>query len=646
MSSSAAATTFGQYELIERLACGGMAELFKARVIGAHGFEKPIVVKRILPHLASDPQFVAMFIDEAKITARLQHPKIVQVLALGTEGDQPFIAMEFVDGMDVLGLLRQCKRREVDLASELAVYVAHEVLDALDYAHQAADVDGTPLGIIHRDISPGNVLISRRGDVKLADFGIARAVERQHRTATGTLKGKYGYMSPEQIAGRPLDGRSDLFSVGVMLAELLMMRRLFVAPSDLDVLLMVRDVNLERLERHGGHIPPELRAIVGQALEREPDQRFFTAGDFRDALADWLYGNGKRINSRTLARFIDNLRAGGAEDLAATRLVDPDQAPADGTISGPGTHARNLAAEEAARIGRQRFRSHAEVAEVAEAAADAIPQQFEDDPSDIIIIEAFDEGSQRTELAPPPIPAPDGVRPTGQGTFEQRSPINVLFRLGLDQATGLLRVERDAVVKEAYFADGHPTFVRSNVLEERLGEYLVANRVITRPQLERALEVLPHFGDRLGATLVGLKLMRPVDAFHHLTGQVRAKMVGVCSWAAGGYQWYHRYENPWPALPLHLDTFEILGAGAMSLSRDVIGRWARGVAMRRPVTSRLPLVDLQRFGLGQKPQFISYLLDGKTSVRGVVERFSAAQDQLDVLRILYLLIESECARFE
>jgi eukaryotic-like serine/threonine-protein kinase len=643
MSSAATATTFGQYELIERLACGGMAELYKARVIGAHGFEKPIVVKRILPHLAQDPQFVAMFIDEAKITARLSHPKIVQVLALGTEGDQPFIAMEFIDGMDVLGLLRQCKRSEVDLPAELAVFVAHEVLDALDYAHQALDVDGKPLGIVHRDISPGNVLMSRRGDVKLADFGIARAVERQHRTATGTLKGKYGYMSPEQIAGKPLDGRSDLFSVGVMLAELLMMRRLFVAPSDLDVLLMVRDVDLHRFERYGGQIPADLRDIALRALSREPDDRFFTAGDFRDALADWLYGRGKRINSRTLARFVDNLRSGDAENLAETRMVDPDEVPSDGTISGPSTHARKLAAEEAARIGRQRFASHAEVSE---SSNQAIPQQFEDDPSDIIIVEAFDEGSQRTELAPPPIPAPEGVRPTGQGTFEQRSPINVLFRLAVDQATGLLRVERDAVVKEAYFEDGHPSFVRSNVLDERLGEYLVANRVISRPQLERALEVLPHFGDRLGATLVGLKLMRPVDAFHHLTGQVRAKMVDVCQWSVGSYQWFHRYENPWPALPLHLDTFEILGAGAMSLSREVIGRWAREVALRRPVTGRLAQIELQRFGLGQKPQFISYLLDGKTSVRGVVERFSSSQDQLDVLRILYLLIESECARFE
>jgi eukaryotic-like serine/threonine-protein kinase len=213
---------FGQYELIERLAAGGMAELFKARVVGSHGFVKPIVIKRILPHLAADPQFVDMFIDEAKITARLSHPKIVQVMALGTENDQPFIAMEYVEGMDVLQLLRQTKALGEGVPVELAVHICHEVLDALDYAHQATGAAGAPLGIVHRDISPGNVLVSRRGDVKLADFGIARAVERQQHTATGTLKGKYGYMSPEQIVGADLDGRSDLFSVGIVLAELLM----------------------------------------------------------------------------------------------------------------------------------------------------------------------------------------------------------------------------------------------------------------------------------------------------------------------------------------------------------------------------------------------------------------------------------------
>src|SRR5262249_21265938 len=257
---------FGRYQLVERLAVGGMAELFKARVVGAHGFQKPVVIKKILPHLAVDANFVSMFIDEAKITARLEHPKIAQVLELGTIQDHLYIAMEYVEGVDALGVLRACAQRKQPLPAHVAVHIAHEVLDALDYAHQARDDDGRPLGIVHRDISPSNVLISRRGDVKLADFGIAHALDRQGKTQAGMLKGKYGYMSPQQVVGAGLASRSDLFSVGILLTEMLMGRRLFTAPNELDVLLMVRDVKLDRLDKYGGHIEPDLKAIVLRGL--------------------------------------------------------------------------------------------------------------------------------------------------------------------------------------------------------------------------------------------------------------------------------------------------------------------------------------------------------------------------------------------
>ena len=297
--------TFGRYQLVERLAVGGMAELFKARFVGAHGFSKSVVIKKILPHLAADASFVNMFIDEANITARLDHPKIAQVLELGRIEDQLYIAMEFVDGVDVLTVLRSLAQRKQTMPEALAVHISHEILDALDYAHQARDDDGSRLGIVHRDISPSNVLISRRGDVKLADFGIAHAIERQQKTQAGTLKGKYGYMSPEQVVGGDLDGRSDLFSVAIVLAEMLMGRRLFTAPNDLDVLLMVRDVRLDRLEKYGSKIDVELRAILVKAFQREPKDRFPSAGAFRDALAEFQFAKRNRVTASDVAAFLE-----------------------------------------------------------------------------------------------------------------------------------------------------------------------------------------------------------------------------------------------------------------------------------------------------------------------------------------------------
>src|SRR5262247_1315293 len=258
-----------------------MAELFVATAPGEHGFQKKVVIKRLLPHLIDDDTYNAMFIDEAKLTARLVHPKIAQTFELGKVDDALFIAMEYVDGIDVLALLREfaARRRKVD--PQLAAWIAHEVLDALDYAHNLTGEDGARLGIVHRDISPSNVLLSVRGDIKLVDFGIARQQdpERAH-------KSKYGYMSPEQVIEQSLDARSDLFSVGVVFAELLTGRRLFAAANELDVLLMVRDAKLHRFDKYGSDVEARLAGIVRRALRKSVDERWPTAAAFRDGLSE------------------------------------------------------------------------------------------------------------------------------------------------------------------------------------------------------------------------------------------------------------------------------------------------------------------------------------------------------------------------
>jgi serine/threonine protein kinase len=298
---------FGRYTLVQRLAMGGMAEVFKAKILSTHGFEKLLVIKRILPNLAADKTFVSMFIDEAKLTAQLIHPKIVQVTDFGEERGQFFIALEFVDGVDGLGLLRAAAQKRVRLPIPICMFIAAEVLDALDYAHNAKDSEGKPMHLVHRDISPSNVFIARRGDVKLGDFGIAHAQERESKTQAGTLKGKYGYMSPEQVTGGELDGRSDIFAVGIVLAEMLMGKRLFNAPNDLDVLLMVRDARLERWDKYGKDLPPRLDAIVRKSLAKGLGERYQTAAEFRKALEDLQFQFGMRIGPADLGALVADL---------------------------------------------------------------------------------------------------------------------------------------------------------------------------------------------------------------------------------------------------------------------------------------------------------------------------------------------------
>jgi eukaryotic-like serine/threonine-protein kinase len=242
---------------------------------------------------------------------QLNHPKIVQVLDFGEQDGHHFIVMEHVSGMDCLALLRTCARRRCRPTTTIAVHIIAEILDALDYAHNQKNAAGAPLGIVHRDISPSNIFISDLGEVKLADFGIARAENRSTQTETGALKGKYGYMAPEVVAGTKMDHRADLFSAGVVLTELLMIRRLFIAATELEVLLQVRDARLDRLNKFGQHIQPDLRKILDNALARDPDLRYQDAASFRDALHRFLFEQKRMVRSTDVRQFLKRLREDG-----------------------------------------------------------------------------------------------------------------------------------------------------------------------------------------------------------------------------------------------------------------------------------------------------------------------------------------------
>ena len=337
--------TIGRYQIAARLASGGMSELFKGVFVGEYGFKKPIVVKRLLPHLAADKTCVEMFLDEARIAARLNHRNIIEVLELGNDGETQFMAMQYVDGIDLLGLLDTCARSQISIPPELAALIAREILDALDYAHGAKDPAGRALEIVHRDLSPGNVMVSWNGDIKLVDFGRAHGTERRHKTKRQSLKGKCGYMSPEQVSAGLVDARTDLFQVGILLAELVMGRPLFAAERELDVLLMVREGDLRTLDQHAFAFPRELLAITERALQRAASDRWQTAAEFRDVLDEWIE-NTARVSRRELAALLGTLATAPPRPrpIPATALGsgamppmndDDDDEPT--TISGPPT---------------------------------------------------------------------------------------------------------------------------------------------------------------------------------------------------------------------------------------------------------------------------------------------------------------------
>ena len=281
---------FGKYTLFERIGRGGMADVYKGRVSGPQGFERTFVVKRILPHLSDDATFIKMFVEEAKLSARLAHPNIVQIFELGAVEGEYFLSMEYIRGRDLSETMRAIWKTMGPPPPEIVAYIGREACRALSYAHSLTDERGGPLGMIHRDVSPSNIMLSYEGAVKLLDFGIAKALgDAPDTTKSGTMKGKYAYMAPEQTEGDEVDHRIDIFSCGIVLHEVLTGRRLFKGQNDVLTIERVRRCEVPPPSQQNPMVSPELDAIVLKALARDRDKRFATAADMADALDDVVH---------------------------------------------------------------------------------------------------------------------------------------------------------------------------------------------------------------------------------------------------------------------------------------------------------------------------------------------------------------------
>ena len=282
----------GRYQIVDRIATGGMAEVYLAVHGELAGFRTPVVLKKVLPHLANNPQFIDMFLDEARIASMLDHPNVVRIYEVGRSGSEYFLAMELVQGKSLSAVLRRAQEEEGGRVDpKLAAFVVAQAAAGLNHAHNLTDPLGNPLGLVHRDVSPQNILISFEGSVKVIDFGIARALGRITETQTGGMKGKFGYMSPEQARGEEVDQRTDIFALGVVLWEALTGRRLFQRENDLATM---RALTYEPIPRPSTikEVPLELESLVMRALARNPKLRFTTARDFGSALEKWIVAAG------------------------------------------------------------------------------------------------------------------------------------------------------------------------------------------------------------------------------------------------------------------------------------------------------------------------------------------------------------------
>ena len=543
--------------------------MFRALEPRAAGEPRVVVLKRMLPHIAEESNAQEMFAEEARLASQVTHPNVVHVLGHGEIEGRPYLTLEYVPGCDLWRLSRRLRLESKKLEHDLVVYLIRQILSGLDAVHNATDRRGSALGIVHRDISPSNVLISIHGDAKIADFGIARSDVNAYEQDTGTrANGKLGYLAPEQVSGGAVDQRADLFSTAVIAAELFMRRPLFAGGSELAVLLAIRDAEVHPFVEFLPELPEGLGAVILSALAAKPEERPPTARAFWAALEPWQ-SRPEEVLRAELSSIVaaitaeSRMRKTSADTIPKatmppTPLVLADEHPSttnvtpleykvrkpNGATVGPLAYAKVVEAVATGQIdGKDR---------ISVAGGDFQPLSSMKDLYRHVPASRMTPTTMRVESA---------AAADRSMNFENGGFVSALARTMVTRRTGLWLCEQGGVRKEVYTKQGVPAFVTSNLAGELLGEYLVKNRVINRSELDMALAVMPRFEGKLGDTLVALGLVEPLELFQHIAEQVREKLLDLFTWASGTATFYEGVDPPSSGFPLRLDAWEILDRG-------------------------------------------------------------------------------------
>ncbi|MCA9530170.1 MAG: serine/threonine protein kinase [Myxococcales bacterium] len=562
---------FGRYTLVERLAAGGMADIYRALEPRPVGEPRSVVVKRILPHLEGEAWARRLFEDEARLASHVDHPNVVQVLDFGQEDGTPYLVLEYVLGCDLWHATHRLDTRGERLTVDLAVHIVRELLAGLVAVHEAVDMRGERLDMVHGDVSPSNVLLSLRGDVKLGDFGVARSLrdDRGRKTGVERTKGKLGYLAPEQVHGDLPDQRTDLFAVGTIAAELLSGAPLFAADSDLATLLAIRDTEIQPFLDAAASLPRGLTEVVRGALAQDPADRPASAAAFRDALAPYQVRDSKELreevsdlvrdaraamssSSRRVPSVGRSERASSVEIVAEAPPVTADVEPITYRVDSGGLTAILTYAQvvEAIALGRLAPNARVSVGGAPYQPITTIPTLARHLPR-----QPKTRPPEAGETAPPAPEQPDAIDLADGGLGV------ALARSALDGATGVWRCESGAVRKDVFVDHGAVQSVSSNQQDDLLGEHLVQSGVVHRDELDMALATLHRYGGRLGDALVGLGVIEPLALFHHVATQVRLKLIEVFCWPDGRATFAPDVAPPEQAFRLRLPLWETLHAG-------------------------------------------------------------------------------------
>ncbi len=661
----------GRYEIIAPLGRGGTAQVYRARVRGPAGFEKHVVLKQILPEYAQDPSFVEMLVAEAKVTAALTHPNIAQVFELERHEETWFMAMELVEGIDLLRLLNATGSSGGATPDPgIVMGIIAEVAKALDYAHTATDASGRPLGIVHRDISPSNVLLSRHGDVKLADFGVAYAEVNHALSRDATrLAGKLAYMAPELIAREPVDARVDIFGLGVIAFEALTLKRLFASKDPHRTLARVRACRVdERLARHPG-IPGWIVPILRRALAKDPADRYSSAAEMHEAVLDGLFEARVRVRRADLAGWVCEVApppAPSEEPAEEPTLFDPRPMltePTVGITSQSGVLAAKPQAAEAPREPAPR-RSQGRPAPNPQLRR-AVFRLRDDDggvfgpvtwdnldwllrsaaisPQEEVSIDGeawvtVEEVSGIRVVEPELFAAADGP-PDWERRLEPLGMATLLWDLHAARATGKLTLIRRRAMKQVWLSAGEPIHVTSNLKEELLGPFLVARGAVSEAHVAAAAADRKSDGAFLGEALIRQGALDAHQLFRHLETQLHEKMVELFRWRDGWAAFHEGVQAPEGAPYLRTDVRRVVAAGVRThiTPRELRSHFHGRLDYLVTLSDRASLVHHELALDARESRMARRIVAGRTLRAIATTETESHADRVALARVAYLL---------
>jgi len=603
---------FGKYTILEFLGKGGMAEVYKAKLHGIGGFEKILVIKKILPHLASRESFIRMFFDEAKITVALQHPNIVQVFDLGEIGGTYYMTMEYVEGCNLNVLVTHCLRKKTKVPFKHILFIIMEVCKALHYAHRAADDAGVPLNVIHRDVTHSNILLSFAGDVKLADFGIARARIQESIENPGMLKGKLSYMAPEMLRAEAIDPRVDIFSLGIVFFELLSMQKLIQGKGDDEVMKQILGLDIAGILQQHPTIPEDVQDVLRKALAVDRDSRYRSAQEMFTDLNDFIFNHGVQISPHDFADFV-------SEIVREKKSIVGTEAEAERRDSSPGPS--DLFKVES--TSREKLAINV-----------GLMDSFRPDPA----------------LLAAAVPAKKSLPPEAGLKAEHAGEIGgflfprLLGRLAAAGRSGRLNLTVGSARKTVFFKDGGITAVFSSLDEESIERYLIEHTTLDLQEIEEAASlqrddaVVRHF---LEAGKITME-----QAARTLLSAYRDRLSGVMGAPGGLYEFTEDMEVPESILEAPLPAFNVLMAafrrglkvedGLVVLER-FLDRVLEHVENPRLPLDLIPLSEEELAALGRIPM-------GGT-VREILGAVQGEAERTVVVRLLVMLYQFELIRF-